>query len=99
MNTCNFKNLPALWNRRFVFAFFYFLKTKIADPTGNFFKIVCIQLPLIDRRARININATHEKKQAVFENPNTVLYVGAALYYSCKFSTLVWTIGYGGYRY
>ena len=51
------------------------MQKKIVDPTTSIrgyrqiFKIVCIQLAQQNRRARINVNATHVKK-TVFENPN-----------------------------
>ena len=41
--------------------------------TGNFFKLYGFSLRSRDRQARANVNATHSKTKAVFENPNTVL--------------------------
>ena len=68
------------------------MQKKIVDPTSirgyrPIFKIVCIQLAQQNRRARINVNATHVKK-TVFENPNNTAVVPG------KFTRVLYTDTY-----
>jgi hypothetical protein len=69
-NTYDFKNLYV--GSTICFCIFQFFEEKIVDPTGKFLKLYLFNLSsrIHDRRARVNVNATHVKKKAVFENPN-----------------------------
>ena len=58
-NTYDFKDL-LVGSTICFFAFFNFLKKKIVDPTPS---------RIHDRRARVNVNATHVKKKSSFRKP------------------------------